>query len=156
MRIDVESLRGEKGASVSLDLVEEFLPLDLQRSEIRFMEPLRFVGQATNTGQRIVITGYATGRGTATCDRCLGEFTMDFHVPFAESYYRRDEAPSAVDEDEGVYDGEVIDIGPEVEKAILLSLPFRIVCKEECRGLCPTCGKDLNLGECGCAGNDRV
>ena len=56
--------------------------------------------------------------------------------------------PETVDE-EG-YSGKEIDLQPAVREQILLSVPPPPLCREDCKGLCPQCGKDLNEGECGC------
>ena len=77
MRFNVQSLRAEKGATMLLNIREELAPIDLGRSRLRFVGPVEFVGQATNTGRRIVVTGSAKGQAIAVCDRCLEEFTMD-------------------------------------------------------------------------------
>ena len=52
--------------------------------------------------------------------------------------------------DEESYAGKTIDFWPAVREQILLALPPAPLCREDCKGLCPTCGKDLNEGECGC------
>lgn len=152
MRFSVESLRAEKGAVMSLDISEELPPIDLGRSKLCFVGPAEFVGQATNTGRRIVVMGSARARARALCDRCLEEFTMDLAASISESYYRADEAPAAPDEDERMYDNDdVIDISSDIEQAFVLSLPIRIVCRDDCRGLCAECGRNLNLDECSCS-----
>jgi uncharacterized protein len=56
--------------------------------------------------------------------------------------------PETVDE-EG-YEGKEIDLAPGIREQILLALPPSPLCKEDCQGLCPTCGKDLNEGACEC------
>ena len=152
MRFSVQSLRAEKGATMLLDLREEMAPVDLGRSLLRFVEPVEFSGQATNTGRRIVIRGSAKGRATAVCDRCLEEFAMDLATPVDESYYRVDEAPADPDDDERIYgEDDIIDISSDIEQAFVLTLPIRIVCRDDCRGLCPGCGRNLNAEECSCA-----
>ena len=50
----------------------------------------------------------------------------------------------------GYYDGERLDLGDVVREQLFLSLPLKRLCREDCRGLCPTCGKNLNTGACGC------
>lgn len=152
MRFSVQHLRTEKGATMPLSIREQLPSVDLGRSRLEFRGPAEFIGQATNTGRRIVVSGSARARATAQCDRCLGEFTMELAVPIEESYYRVDEAPADPDEDERTYrDDDLIDISPAVEQAFVLMLPIRIVCREDCRGLCPECGHDLNQGECSCS-----
>ena len=49
-----------------------------------------------------------------------------------------------------VFDGEVIDIDELVREQVILAIPVRVLCREDCRGLCPTCGADRNFKECGC------
>ncbi|HAI86519.1 MAG TPA: metal-binding protein [Firmicutes bacterium] len=152
MRFSVEALRAEKGAVMLLDMRKELPPIDLGRSRLSFVGPVEFVGQATNTGRRIVVMGSAKARALAFCDRCLEEFAMDLATPISESYYRADEPPAAPDEDERVYgDDDVIDMSSDIEQAFVLALPIRIVCRDDCRGLCPRCGHDLNRGECSCS-----
>ncbi len=56
--------------------------------------------------------------------------------------------PELVDEE--VYSGKEIDLTRALREQILLSIPPSPLCSEDCKGLCPTCGKDLNEGECGC------
>ena len=155
MRFSAQSLRAEKGATMLLNISEELAPIDLGRSRLKFVGPVEFVGQATNTGRRIVVRGTAKGRATAMCDRCLEEFAMDLETPIDQSYYRADEAPADPDGDERIYgDDDVIDISPDIEHAFVLTLPIRIVCRDDCRGLCPRCGLDLNKGECACPADD--
>ena len=56
--------------------------------------------------------------------------------------------PETVDEE--LYSGKTIDLAPALREQILLAVPPSPVCDEACKGLCPTCGKDLNAGDCGC------
>jgi uncharacterized protein len=51
----------------------------------------------------------------------------------------------------GYYDADRLDLGEAVREQILLGLPLKPLCREDCQGLCPRCGKDRNLGPCGCA-----
>jgi len=152
MRFSVQSLRAEKGATMPLNIREEMAPIDLGRSLLELVGPVEFVGQATNTGRRIVVRGSVKGRAMAVCDRCLEEFAMDLATPIDESYYRVDEAPADPDDDERIYgEDDIIDISSDIEQAFLLTLPIRIVCRDDCRGLCPGCGRNLNAEECSCA-----
>ena len=52
--------------------------------------------------------------------------------------------------DEEPYSGKTIDLAPALREQILLAAPPSPLCDEACKGLCPTCGKDLNAGDCGC------
>ncbi len=77
---------------------------------------------------------------------------MDLATLIDESYYRVDEAPADPDDDERIYgEDDIIDISSDIEQAFLLTLPIRIVCRDDCRGLCAGCGRNLNAEECSCA-----
>jgi uncharacterized protein len=57
--------------------------------------------------------------------------------------------------DEELFDGKTIDVDPLVREQVLLALPMQASCRDDCKGLCGGCGKNLNEGQCGCAA-DRV
>jgi uncharacterized protein len=85
------------------------------------------------------------------CRRCLKPLSGKLHCEVRELYRRR--TPSeAGHEDEDTYPlaGEQLDLRPLVRDALLLELPLAPLCRPDCRGLCPTCGADLNEGECAC------
>jgi uncharacterized protein len=85
------------------------------------------------------------------CRRCLKPLTGELHCQVRELY--RPRTPSeASDEDEETYPlaGEQLDLRPLVRDALLLELPLAPLCRPNCRGLCATCGADLNEGDCGC------
>jgi uncharacterized protein len=150
VRIDLSPIQDQKGATIDVERVERFDPIDLGRSALAFPEPVRFVGKATNTGDGIILSGTAWASTRAVCDRCLTEFDMKVEVPIFETYYRAGTAAARQDEDGRTYHGDEVDITPAIEAAIVLSLPIRIICREDCRGLCTDCGANLNEGPCSC------
>jgi uncharacterized protein len=85
------------------------------------------------------------------CRRCLRPLNGDLHCEVRELYRPRaeHEAPDA-DEDTYPLARDHLDLRPLVRDALLLELPLAPLCQEDCRGLCPTCGADLNEGSCGC------
>jgi uncharacterized protein len=85
------------------------------------------------------------------CRRCLKPLTGELHSQVRELY--RPRTPSeATDEDEETYPlaGDQLDLRPLVRDALLLELPLAPLCRPDCRGLCSTCGADLNVGDCPC------
>lgn len=107
----------------------------------------------TNTGEGILATGIVRGEATTTCDRCLEEASLD--IAGEVSCYYLHEEPEPTDEDDEEYglispEG-TIDIAEVVQGAVAMDLPYVVLCKPDCRGLCPTCGANLNEGDCGCA-----
>ena len=93
----------------------------------------------------LLATGTVDGSWEAPCRRCLKPACGQLHVDFQELF----EADPR--EGESYRLGhDHIDLEPLAHEALTLNLPLAPLCQEDCRGLCPTCGADLNLGECDC------
>lgn len=96
-----------------------------------------------------------------TCSRCLEPFETPVDATFDLRYEPRPTAPARpereVEDDDfsvAFYDDEAIDLGQLMREQCYLSLPMKPLCSEGCRGLCPQCGTNLNLGTCGCVQRD--
>jgi DUF177 domain-containing protein len=85
------------------------------------------------------------------CRRCLRPITGELCCEVRELYRSRlgHQSPDP-DEDTYPLEGDVLDLRPLVRDALLLELPLAPLCRQDCRGLCPTCGADLNAGPCDC------
>ena len=99
----------------------------------------------------IEVTASVSAPWQGECRRCLRPLDAELHCEVRELYRPRadHEAPDA-DEDTYPLAGDYLDLRPLVRDALLLDLPLAPLCQEDCRGLCPTCGADLNEGPCGC------
>lgn len=107
----------------------------------------------TNTGEGILATGIVRGQATTPCDRCLEPAEVDIAAEVS-CYYLREE-PEVDDEDEEEYgligpDG-TIDLAEAIQGAVAMDVPYVVTCRPDCKGLCLTCGANLNEGDCGCA-----
>jgi uncharacterized protein len=113
----------------------------------------------TKNFDMISAKGWVKGSMLLTCDRCLKEFESPYKS-FFEIYYRpKPENFSRKPEEEIIpegeaeiiyYEGEVVDIAEQVRQTVLLSVPMRALCRDDCRGLCGGCGCDLNVEKCRC------
>jgi len=83
------------------------------------------------------------------CDRCLKEVAQPVELSFETEVYAPDVEMDEADIPDFM-DNYSLDVEEFISNEILMSLPAKIVCKEDCKGICKVCGKDLNLGECGC------
>jgi uncharacterized protein len=130
--------------------------------------PLHAVGSAEllkNTGGELRIQGRYTVELTAPCDRCLVNARHPLDAGF-DLFYRpastiaRDEEIE-IDEGEaqiGFYEGGGLELEDILREQILLALPMQRVCSEDCKGICPVCGKNRNQSACDCTThpvNDR-
>ena len=90
-------------------------------------------------GRELLVRGTLEQDFDAVCNRCGGDFDFTAKVP---------DFVTSVEVDEKT---EFVDLTDEVRESIILSLPTYPVCREDCRGVCPTCGKNLNEGSCSCS-----
>lgn len=118
--------------------------------------------KAQRLRRNVQLTGQIGCQVTLVCSRCLKRFSLPLEIPFKRlfcPYPARVEGEKELSLDDtevSFYQGEEIDTAPVIEEELLLFLPFRPLCQENCQGLCPGCGADLNLGPCGCpAGEER-
>ena len=94
----------------------------------------------------VIVDGVISCYIIGNCDRCLKALNVKIDLPFEQTFYK-DEADS---EDEYVYSSSLLDATQAVSDEIVLSLPTLLLCKDDCKGLCPKCGTDLNVSLCGC------
>lgn len=130
-------------------LSAEMSALEMMGENIPFVEPVTVELKVNGSESSIIAEGIVSGRLGLQCVRCLEPFDHSFNIPFREIYTRR----ATEDTDEEIqFSGDIIDLSPEVLKAVILSLPMKAICREDCQGLCPSCGSNLNINQCECAG----
>lgn len=126
---------------------------ELGDHEFSLPEGIEYDLVLTNAGEGILATGLVRARVTGTCDRCLeaAEFDVAGEV---DGYYLFEEPEHlAEDEDEADYElvsaDRTIDLSGALLSALVMETPFVVLCREDCAGLCPVCGANLNEGDCG-------
>ena len=118
--------------------------------EYRFSEPLRVEGSISNNGKALRLRANAAGRMTTDCARCTKEITVPVEFEITENLMQG-EGEAAGDEDVILFKDTVIELDDIVLDNFLMNVEGKYLCSEDCKGLCPTCGADLNKGECGCS-----
>jgi uncharacterized protein len=120
----------------------------LRLGESRIDGPMRVSGLAVGTSGGVNTHFEAAAVVDLVCNRCLTTWSADLIVKGSHHF------GTEPDEDGyAIVDGQ-IDVGAPAQDELALSLPARPLCKEDCLGLCPTCGIDLNRGSCGGHGDD--
>jgi uncharacterized protein len=121
-------------------------------ADARPADGVRVTGRLSATGGgQYYFSGRMAGRAAAQCRRCLIDTEVDvaeeLHLVFAE-------VGAAGEDDPDVYSIEdrarEIDLRPAVREQWLLAVPAYVLCRDDCKGLCPSCGADLNAGPCEC------
>ena len=112
------------------------------------------------SSRQILLRAHSTASALFQCDRCLDEFGKEIEAGLQTLYvWNGDDGSGAEDEEVRLLaaDTNIIDISSDVRESIVLAVPLKLLCKEECRGLCQRCGRNLNHapnGECDCAPNE--
>ena len=118
--------------------------LDISSVEVTYFGEINIKGKLSYIGGGYLAVGETEVGKKFLCDRCLKEAERVVKVPFEEKFTTYET------EDSAVFTGDEIDLTETVRDVILSSEPISHLCKEDCKGLCKICGKDLNEGDCGC------
>ncbi len=156
MKIRVEEI---KETEKEAEFVEEVSQVNEQLAstgavDYQFAAPVPVDVRYYRLGSDLLFHGHFDGRVNGTCSRCLEGYPFgvreDFTFVLKPSEERRGDQLTDDDLSLSFYDSDEVDLSPLVREAILLALPTRPLCKEDCRGLCPHCGTNWNLGSCDC------
>ena len=110
-------------------------------------------------GEKLALRGRASAVARLECVRCLRSFERPFEVELtvyadrSGASRRHEEEDLERDHEMRFHDGRQLDLSEDTREALLVELPITPRCSEDCKGLCPRCGTDLNLGPCGCSGS---
>ena len=142
------------GTSLEYDIHEDEIQLD---EDIQVIGPLLGHVRFRRTNQGLLVDGWVDLTLELSCNRCLKEFEQPMHVTFEEQFYPTVDVVSGLplppfDEEEifPIDEHHLVDLTEAVRQNVLLALPMVTLCREDCLGLCPQCGHDLNLGPCEC------
>jgi len=124
---DGESLSGSEPATI----------MELDEPDVRFEHDVEYDVFAQVQGSALLVTGKLRTPVTLRCSRCLKTFAQ----PLCVEQFVFHQALGGED---------FVDLTANIREDIILELPQRALCRADCKGLCPDCGKDLNEGNCRC------
>ena len=159
MRIEADKL---KEASTPFAFVYAPDELPLEDELLRLASEAKLEVRASKRREQVRLQGKVQAEVEVRCDRCLAPIVLpvdaDFDVAYVPAELEAD-APEAAelqadDLNFAVYEGDELDIDELAREQLLLALPARQLCREDCKGLCPTCGADLNTQDCRCEQQD--
>ncbi len=147
MRLNLQDIIHVPGASVPFDF-----SLDLSEEEFfgtrPVSRPVRVSGAVQNIADLLVLEGQAVSTLDCVCDRCMDPFTREktvrLHFLLAETLEGEE------DEDLVLLDHGEVDVGDLAYTAYVLDMDTKYLCSEDCKGLCPGCGVNLNRETCRC------
>jgi len=168
MRVNIDEIK-EAGLRRSWDVAREAADemVTGDQAGYRARGPLHVEALLEKIERRVRVDAHGKAELSVPCGRCLEpvaiDLPMEFELTLVPEDENRDEERGQTehpgpttgsfdprDAEEEVYSGKVIDLDPLVREQLVLSLPAYPVCREDCKGLCPVCGANLNERECGC------
>ena len=146
MIIEMGYLFNRKGKSISVELVKQIDTVKDYPDVVEFVEPVKIEGTLKNEDDIFVLDAKGTTAVALQCDRCLAPIRKELCFEIKERFAHT----GREDEETETFTGDQIDLADFVKRGIIGELPMKAICREDCKGLCPVCGKDLNAGDCGC------
>lgn len=145
MKVGIGSIREIRGGAVSF---EGSLAIDFGQLGIDVVGPVNVRGTVTNTGEGFLVQASVDLEYRADCARCLEPITRQETVLISEEFTSDRESA-----DTGTlfyFSGDFIVLDECIREQVMLSIPMKILCSDDCRGICPECGRNLNQGPCSC------
>jgi uncharacterized protein len=146
--LTISQIIGKTGESMEVSFSENVENTMGYPDVVCFSEPVVIKGVLTNTKKGILFEADGNTEAVYLCSRCLERVKVPIQFNINEMFY-----PSGSVENEKeaeTFCDDEMDLTDVIQRSILENLPMKVVCKEECKGLCPKCGKNLNEGDCDC------
>src|SRR6266568_2592334 len=147
-------MKAPVGTSFESNIDEENIQLD---DDLKVIGPLTGHVRMRRTNQGLLVDGWVDLSLELSCNRCLKIFEQPMHITFEELFFPTVDVISGlplppIDEEEvfPIDAHHQVDLTEAIRQHVLLDLPMVTLCQEDCAGLCPQCGHDLNLSPCEC------
>src|SRR6202048_1949698 len=131
--------------------------IDYQTGEMKQLEPLKVNATAELLEGQIRVAGEIETKVELVCARCLEPVVDEvdrsfdlFYSPLPKGVKPEEARLKDDDAEIGFFQGEGLFLADVLREQVLLALPMKVICRGECRGLCPSCGANLNTEECRC------
>ena len=146
MKINVSELTGKRLKKKSVELSfkgEDFIH---EGDKIKFLDPINASGEINSEDDIVSLEFKINTKLSLPCSRCLEAFVYPIDMEMNEKFSISD----SEDEDTIILEDEVLDLPEIIKGSIIMALPIKKLCSENCKGFCQQCGANLNLGSCSC------
>ncbi len=150
MKVSVAGLIKNNLASRDISVETTLQDTSFNGDNIRFLEPVGLNGVIVNEDGILGLKGRLAVKVELECHRCSKSFEYSVEIDIDEHFIKDDDTEG----DSYSYSGNEIDLTPMVMDNIFTNMPLKILCKQDCKGLCEVCGSDRNVRECGCTVED--
>jgi len=164
MRVHIDQLK-DKALWLEFEESPDIFPVltnMIKKNECQFLTPIKTRLRAIRVGDIVEVEGSIETSVRLTCGRCLKDFKTQLASRFALTYVRESPADTEKFDEKEIelnaddmgliyFRDEEINLLDGIQEQVVMALPLQPLCQESCKGLCPTCGANLNEGSCGCA-----
>lgn len=154
MKVDLSNLITGKYYQVDLDNTIEINEIETEENNIKLTKAIKIKGGIYNTEDGIYLQAKVYFEFETKCSRCLKEITIEEENNLEYRIQFKEDEEISSDEEVIKVSGYAIDLTKPIISSILLSIPMKTICDENCKGICPQCGNDLNEGQCNCKNNN--
>jgi uncharacterized protein len=148
MKLNLSPVIDAEGSILPINTAIMLEGRDLPGAVLPFMHPVVVIGEIRNTAGATEIQLHAQTTLALSCDRCGKQFDRIYEVRIKQDVARSLNDPTR--DDILVLESGWLDISDLVYEHIVLSFPMKLLCSDDCKGLCQGCGADLNLAPCRC------
>ncbi len=149
MKLELIDIFSTNGAAEDFEGDMVFDGESLTGMSVSFDGPAHIKGRAENIGGQVEISARVTARILTSCARCMKDIFKDVDFEFIERVAGK--GATAEDGDDVILlEGSEVDVADLALNNFITVSPMKYLCKEDCKGLCPQCGADLNVTDCGC------
>lgn len=145
--LDVRSVFANAVESMDVNVTVDLSDLEFSKNH-PFKTPVSVVGKITHSKGSVVLNAVAQYDYSAPCDRCATDVVKGCKTTI--NHILVSELSNEDTEDYVLIEDMILDIDDLVRTDLILAMPSKFLCKEDCKGLCTKCGKDLNEGKCRC------
>ncbi len=151
MKLEIKDLLKRKNFIKDIDEIFHCDSFLYNSEEIKFLSPIKAKGKVSVRENLVVLDIEASTTLELTCTRCLDRYNSDITLNIFEEYSQdtKQENPDVI-----IITEDYIDLLKVIKDNIIVSLPIKKLCKDNCKGLCQSCGVNLNHEQCSCFKDD--
>lgn len=149
MIIDLSDIIKDYGGKLEISESFDMPETHFMGEEFEFDDKCTIKGYILNNSKSLELNASVSGRAKVHCARCGSPMYVDISFPVSEILVRED-AEFSEDEDVVSYSGNVIELDEIITNSFLMNVSGKYLCSEDCKGLCPYCGINLNEQSCSC------
>lgn len=151
MKLNIDSLTNKERESIDFDFSEELESVKYYGVEYNLISPLHLTGRISRAGRNFLLRASVAFDYEGACSRCLKDMKVpvDYEI---DAYLMKEEYDEDSYEDVDVFplEGTEVDLLELVDSTLTYNMPRKVLCSEDCKGICSGCGVDLNTHDCVC------